>query len=421
MTDEEADVRGQDAVVRVGLDVVGEVRRVVPDIEAAGDLRPAVEVVEEGLVAGIVEGFGERALDAAEPDDDVRSGPDEPGRPARVLVGQGVDGEAGEFGLDIGRDGVDEAQERPGRAAFFFVDGPAFRAGARAEAVVLGDGGDRGGRVGPKPLFQVIDQLPAHVLIRQAELGVLGSPPAVDLAEPFRMSGEVSFRRDEGVERMDKTLVDLAAAPPGVAARPGAVGPVAGGPDGIESDVPVGLPVFERRLVTKRDIADRERRPPGHAAGRPGPPAAADDVLEERVNGVEGAPRAASDENEVVPDGADDDLLGRQIREGRVHPGRLGRAEADEQAPAGPAGPFDDRERGPGDDAEEQGQLTGRVPLGLGRAGREDDPGRGLPATGQRHSGRSGNCGNGQKHERSCGCPSDGLAMGYHGLILTQP
>ncbi len=54
---------------------------------------------------------------------------------------------------------------------------------------------------------------------------------------------------------------------------------------------------------------DRERRLPGNAAGRRRPPAAADDILEERDDGIEGPARAASGQDEVGPGRTDDDLL----------------------------------------------------------------------------------------------------------------
>ncbi len=178
-------------------------------IEAPGDLRPAVQVVEEGLVPRVVERPAERALDTAEPDDDARPGPDEAGRLARVLVGQRVDGDVRGIRSRVGGHGVDEAEEGAGRAPFFLVDRPALRAGAVAEAIVLGDRDDRGRRVRPEPLLEVLDQLLAHILVGQAELGVGRGALAFDLAEPLRVVGEVLLRRDEGIEGVDEALVDL--------------------------------------------------------------------------------------------------------------------------------------------------------------------------------------------------------------------
>jgi hypothetical protein len=56
---------------------------------------------------------------------------------------------------------------------------------------------------------------------------------------------------------MDEALIVLAAAPEGVAPRSRPVGFVPGRPDMVESDVPEGLPVFERRPEPDIEIPDR--------------------------------------------------------------------------------------------------------------------------------------------------------------------
>ncbi len=289
---------------------------------------------------------------------------------------------------DLLRTKVDEAQERTGRTAFLGVDGPALRAGAGIEAIVLGDRGDRGGGVGPQLVSQFADELPAHLFVREAELGVFRRSLAVDLAEPIRMRGEISGRGDKAVERVDEALVDLAAAAEGVAAGPRPVRLVPGRPHLVESDVPVRLAVFERRLEADVEVAHLEGRTPGHAAGRRCPPAAADDVLEERVDGVEGAPRAAPGQDEVLTGGPDDDRFGREV--GEVDAGRTGCRGPDQEPPAGIARLFSDGEGPTRDDVQEERQLAGGEALRRRSARGHDHADKGVSPAGDPYRGGKG-------------------------------
>jgi hypothetical protein len=102
-------------------------------------------------------------------------------------------------------------------------------AGAIVEAIVLRDRGDRRRRVVAETELQVPDELPAHRLVRQAELGIDGGPDALDLAEPLGVRREIPVGRNDGVKGVDEPFVDVMPAAAVVAAGAGAVRLVTGG------------------------------------------------------------------------------------------------------------------------------------------------------------------------------------------------
>jgi hypothetical protein len=336
------------------------------------------------------------------------------GRGRTSRVGQGVEGHVRKLVLEVGGHGVDEPQERAGRPALFLVDGPAARAGAGIEAVVLGDRGDGGLGIGPQTLPQVADQLATHLLVGQAELGVLGHADALDLAEPIGMGFKVFLGRDERVERVDETLVDLPAAVEVVAPRGDAVGLVAGGPDGIERRVPERLAVFQRRFEADVQPFDGQAGAEWYVRSGPRPPAAADDVFQERVDRVNRAARAPSGQDEIVSRRPDDDFLRGQGRSVKGRVGQAGRAGS-HQEPSAAACPIRrHRVIAAGDNMQEEAELGRGGPVRLGGIGRHDNPGFGQAPGGEHDFGR---CRRGERHENQDGqegemyfqCPHTGI------------
>ena len=119
--------------------VVREVGVVVPDVELAGDLRPGLEVLHEvGVAVALFVRVSLAGSDGAEANPHVRPRPRLRRRRLGVLVGQRVDELVGMLLLDLLRQRVDEAQQRAGvRAAFFLLDAAAAVALAPAGPVVL--------------------------------------------------------------------------------------------------------------------------------------------------------------------------------------------------------------------------------------------------------------------------------------------
>ena len=132
----EPDIGLEDVQVGKRRNLVGEVDRVVPEIDVFGDLAPIGEVSQKRPALGIL-GDGPAAveLDRAEHDLDIRGRLGFLGGRPRILVGQGGNGLVRE-----GRGhGVDEADDRPGRRAFLFDDFGTGRASAIGGIVVLAD------------------------------------------------------------------------------------------------------------------------------------------------------------------------------------------------------------------------------------------------------------------------------------------
>ena len=137
---EEPEVLLQHAAVREHLGIGAEAGGVVPEVESVGLGSPAVDVAAEGRVLGVHaagDGVGEVALDGAEAGDDVAPQARLLRRAAGVLVGEGLDHDAGELALDRLGDGVDEADHRAGARLLLGVDRGAARALAAVEPVVL--------------------------------------------------------------------------------------------------------------------------------------------------------------------------------------------------------------------------------------------------------------------------------------------
>ncbi len=154
-------------------------------------------------------------------------------------------------------------------------------------------------------------------------------------------------------------------------------------------------------------------------AGRVRPPSAADDVLEERVDGVKRPARAAAGQGDIVPDRANDDLLRGQGRTSEIRRDHFRRRQADKQTSAGLAGFLDDREHAARDDVEEERQLLSSEALRLGGRGRNDDPGGGPSVDGKRCPGPSRARGHDEQDEGSQGYHGSDLRVGSHEGILT--
>ena len=249
MVGEELHVGAEDPQVRVRHDVVPEVGRVVPDVEPVADLRPADDVVAERLVALVGQRLAEGTLDAAQLDDDIVPRLGDLRGLARVLIGQRADRDVRELLLDVGGDRVDEPQHQSGGAAFFLLDRGAVLALAVADPVVLRDRGDGRRRIVPQPLLEVLDQFLTHLLVRQAQLRVLGRSLAVDLAEPLGVLREVLLRRDQRIERVHESFIDVLAAVLGLQPMSLAVALVARRPVAVEGIEPEGRAILQRRHV----------------------------------------------------------------------------------------------------------------------------------------------------------------------------
>ena len=158
MVVEEAEVGAEHKPVGVRLDIVGEICRIVPDIEALAQAVPVADIVGEGLVARIVQRRRKVALDGTEADDHVRQRLDGLGRLAGVLVGERVDGDVRKLLPDPLGHVVHERKHGAGVAPLPVVDRLAVVALARVEAVVLRERED--GRIGRgfDPLADALDE-----------------------------------------------------------------------------------------------------------------------------------------------------------------------------------------------------------------------------------------------------------------------
>jgi hypothetical protein len=89
------------------------------------------------------------------------------------------------------------------------------------------------------------------------------------------MEGEIHLRRDQAIEGMDKTFVDMAAAAAVISTGPDSIGFVPGGPERVEGDKPERLTVFERRRIADGEGFKNKRLLFRNVPGVPGPKAAA--------------------------------------------------------------------------------------------------------------------------------------------------
>ncbi len=138
----------------------------------------------------------------------------------------------------------------------------------------------------------------------------------------------------------------------------------------VDRDVTVG----EDRAAAQLQIGDTQIGALRHVFGERRPPAHADLSFQEVVDGVECAAWASSVEQQLVPVGADDPLLGaeqRGIPSGLQH--AAGGADLDRPAPRVVVRFGDEREAGPGDPRQIIGQFARRRGLGFGRRVGQDD------------------------------------------------
>ena len=134
----EADIGGETAIIRLREKIVGEVGYIVPNKEVGGDGAPVFDVLlEANVVCASLQRLREIHFDAAEADDDVFGGFRDFRCLSCILVCKGFHEEVRILFCDVRRDGVDEAEQQAGGAAFFFFDGFAFGALAVATPVVL--------------------------------------------------------------------------------------------------------------------------------------------------------------------------------------------------------------------------------------------------------------------------------------------
>ena len=294
--------------------VVGEVGVVVPDVKLIGDLRPGLQVLHEvGVAVALLVWVGLAGGDGAEANPHVRPRPRLRRRRLSVLVGQRVDELVGMLLLDLLRQRVDEAQQRAGvRAAFFLLDAAAAVALAPAGPVVLRHRED--GRLGmlADPAEHRLHRQPQHLRIGEAELPAIDAPLAVDQREVLGMRGEVLLRRDHPVEGVHERKVPDFVAGGFVKLRAVAVGLVAGRPVLVERLGEERLAVLEGGPVRFIERSEGYGVHLGDAADLAGEPAAAE-LLQQRVDAVHRPALAAPGDDEVAPGRLQHEVLGAEL------------------------------------------------------------------------------------------------------------
>ena len=267
--------------------VVVVVGRVVPDEQVLGQLAPAFDVRGERSVLLAVERLDVGTFDRAKTNQNVVTRLDRLGRLAGILVRQRFDQHVRELLLDRLGDLVEHHNERACVAFFRVVDRLALLAGTEPVPVVLRNVDHLGVGILPQRLQDVPDQLLGHFFVGQAKLRVFMLAFAVDFRVPVRMGGEILFRREILVERMDE--ID----DPHRAAVFRGQGPVALHAGGEDGRLGVSMVHFARdhlrRVGNVQVVRDDQRRLLRNERVFGRPPANADDVLQERIDRVQAA------------------------------------------------------------------------------------------------------------------------------------
>jgi hypothetical protein len=305
---EKAQVRPQHEVVRVGQQVVREVGRVVPHIEAIAAFAPAAQVVGEARVVGSLQRLRETALDGTQAHDHIRARAQRARRLARVPIRQRIEGDMRELALQSLGDEVHRLQYRRDRAAFALFDGTAAVALALAPPILLRDGDDLRLRVLAQDLAHALHQKRPQLGVRPAQLRLLPAAFAVDEAVPVGVLLKVGLRGhkpERGMHEAD--ILDFAPVSAGEG-RAVPVGVVAGSPVAVEGVVPERLTILEGGLLASALHGDAQialagdvgcpRRPPAHAQ-----------PVQESVHGVERPARATACKQQIVPRAFNDGFL----------------------------------------------------------------------------------------------------------------
>src|SRR5579862_3489916 len=126
---------------------------------------------------------------------------------ARPLVGKSVDGNVRKLLLDLLAHVIGEIKNQRRIRALFCDQGSAGRALAWVEAIILGNGDNRGLGIGSELRLDLGDDVIAKLRIGCAKLGVLSRPLTVDQAIPLRMRCEELFGGNERVIGVDEALI----------------------------------------------------------------------------------------------------------------------------------------------------------------------------------------------------------------------
>ena len=334
-----------------------------------------------------------RALDRTQPYDHVVPRPGLLRRLARVLVGQRLDEHPGKLLLDVGGHGIDETHQRSGGAPFFLLDCHARLALAAAVPVVLADRDQARLGLLAQQIQGVAGQFLPHGFVRQAQLGMLGYPFVLDQRIPLWMLLEVLGRRKQRIEGVDESRKPLGPARLGRDAVVMAVESQPRGEGSVQGVAIVDLAVPQRRRVAYVERPDVQNRSTRREALLGSPPAAADRVFEERVNGVEHAVRRPTRQHQLLPDGLDHNgVVGErfdvELRQDLFAPGRS--ADENRRRVGLHVGLAADWQLRPGHGNQMRLKLPGGGPLDRGGRGRQDDRVVGLPITAERERGIGG-------------------------------
>ena len=378
MVREEADVGGETTVVRLREEVIAEVGYIVPNEEVGGDGAPIFNILAEAnIVCTSLQRLCEIHFDAAEADNDVFGGLGDFRCLARILVGERLHEEVWILFRDVRRDGVDEAEQQAGRAAFLLFNRFAFSALAVAAPVVLRDGDHACGGILADFLQGDFDEFLAHLFVGEAELITAVHAFAVDFAVPFGMGVEILFRREELIERMAPADDGAMVAVVGGNAREMAVAFDVRRETRLQGASVERFAADDFRCVFVIFRIDDKRRLVRNRALFRRPPADADIVFQEGIDGVQRAARHLAVEVDVVAVEDDGDFVRLRVGERRIfeHGGGRLRGTDDKSRLAGGAGGFrNDGERVSRDVFQMAGELCGGCfHDGRGIVGRDDD------------------------------------------------
>ena len=292
--------------LKIGMraEIVPKIRRVIPHVQLVGNGRPALDVLDELLILGEgarVQRHGEIALDGAQPRHYVVPGLQRLGRMARILVGQRLDPDIGEFPLDRFGYLVDEVDHRARGRTFALVDRAAVRAFAPSAPIVLADAEQFGLRILADPRQHAFGHDPQHVRVGQAQLGVLRGPLAVPQAVILRVFGKELAGRQQRIERVDEQIAaktDLAAVPL-LQIGPIAVDFAPRGEVAVEHAPPERLAHGKGGDLRLVELRDRPGFEPRDDAVMFGIPAAASVFLEQLVHAVQRAADRAAEDQQV--------------------------------------------------------------------------------------------------------------------------
>ncbi|OQA64494.1 MAG: hypothetical protein BWY37_02054 [Firmicutes bacterium ADurb.Bin262] len=305
------DIFLDDAEIGERAQEVAVVGGVIPDINPAADIFPAVEVGAKGGVVGasrVVERMREAAFDGTQADDDVVARDNVFRRLAGILIGEGIDGDVRIIVFDGVGDGVDETDHRAGVGTFIVVDRLAVVADAVVAVVVLGQGHNLRVGVRAQNLAHLLDDDAQRVGVGQAKLVRRADARFGAQGVILGVVGEVFVRRhDERRQGVGEPVgvAHVAALLFGQDAVDVPVLLVGDGIGDIPGAHPVGFAVFEIGFLhdvqvdRNLDILDG-----GYHNQVGGVPMAAEHFLQEGVDPVERAAFFSAGNDDFLPDGA---------------------------------------------------------------------------------------------------------------------